>query len=318
MPAPKVRGQYTELNQIAQSFGTNADQINGALQRIKAAKNTLAGGDWIGRGATAFYGEMDGQVLPALQRLVNAMKRAQQVTKQIGQVVQQAENDAAAVFKSNATGGTGASGSAGAGSSGTGTSHTTADTGGTPSDSAQDLKDKWDSLSDEEKTKALQNMANDIAGQHGMDSIPVSVEQIEDPAGLDARGFWDGSQIHIDVDNLDNPDVINTVAHEARHAVQEHMGDLATPSFVDNILRAIGWQPTPQWPINGITEETAKIWDDNFNNYEVPPASFDPTNPDSVREMDEYLNQPIEADARAYGEQFLQDLTVDKLEEYLK
>lgn len=106
MPAPKVRGQYAELNQIAQAFGSHAEQINAALGRIKAAKNTLSCGDWIGRGASAFYGEMDSQVLPALQRLVNALQQAKLVTGQMSAVVKQAEEDAAACFRLNDAGAT--------------------------------------------------------------------------------------------------------------------------------------------------------------------------------------------------------------------
>ena len=66
---------------------------------VKSAKGTLQSGDWVGRGATAFYNEMDSQVLPALQRLVSALQQAQQVTVQISVIMQQVENEVAALFR---------------------------------------------------------------------------------------------------------------------------------------------------------------------------------------------------------------------------
>lgn len=106
MSAPRIRGDYQALAQVAQNFGEHANQINAALQRLKQQKETLANGDWMGQGATAFYAEMDADVLPAIKKLAHALQTARQVTEQMSQVIKQAEDDAAAVFRQNGQAGT--------------------------------------------------------------------------------------------------------------------------------------------------------------------------------------------------------------------
>lgn len=99
MPAPKFRADYSGLDQIASQFGQQAQATAQTLQRLNQAIDTLQNGDWVGAGATAFYAEMSGTVLPALKRLQAALANAQQVTAQISQLTQRAESDAAAVLR---------------------------------------------------------------------------------------------------------------------------------------------------------------------------------------------------------------------------
>lgn len=105
MSSPRVRGDYDQLKQIAQSFRSQADQSRGTLQSLKQQMQTLQGGDWVGKGATAFYQEMSSAVLPSMQRLTDALGRAASVTQEISQTVKQAEEEAARVLN-----GSGASG----------------------------------------------------------------------------------------------------------------------------------------------------------------------------------------------------------------
>lgn len=286
--ADEIRVDYAQLRQVVTRFSRQATAINQTQQQVKRSMGQLQSA-WVGRGSGAFFKELSDKVLPATNRLYRALQDASKTTRQIAQLMEQAERDAAAPFWSGEK--VGAAGGGGASAAGDG--------------SAQDLNSRWASLSNSEKTQALQSMANEIARQYGMESLPVSVEQIEDPPGQDARGAWNGSKIRIDVDNLSNPDVISTLAHEARHAVQQHFAEQAVPGLWDSLLRFVGLQPSPQWPQYGITEETARIWSENNDNYRQPPRAYDPNNPDSVRQMNEYLNQPIEVDARQHGEQYL-------------
>lgn len=99
MPSPTVRGHYDELRTIASTLRSNADSINGTNQKLKSAMSTLQGGDWIGKGATAFYNEMNGQVMPAMQRLRNALSEAARVTQEMSQIIKQAESDASGCFR---------------------------------------------------------------------------------------------------------------------------------------------------------------------------------------------------------------------------
>lgn len=108
MPAPRVRGDYDQLKQIAQSFQGQADTSSSTLQALKQHMQTLQGGDWIGKGADAFYQEMNSAVLPSMQRLTQALSRAAAVTQQMGQIVKQAEEEAARVLNGPSGSGAGA------------------------------------------------------------------------------------------------------------------------------------------------------------------------------------------------------------------
>ncbi len=99
MPAPKVRGDYDQLQRIAQGFGAEASNSQNMLQSLTNNINALRSGDWVGQGATAFYTEMDSAVLPSLKRMHAALEHAQQATMQLRTLIQQAEHDAAALLK---------------------------------------------------------------------------------------------------------------------------------------------------------------------------------------------------------------------------
>lgn len=98
MASPTVRANYDELRTIQQSFSRQADAVAQTNQQLKARMETLKSGDWIGKGATAFYQEMDGQVMPALTRLQRALTEAARLTAQISQLMKQAEDDASGCF----------------------------------------------------------------------------------------------------------------------------------------------------------------------------------------------------------------------------
>lgn len=95
MPAPKLRWDYDELMQIAQLFGRESQAAGKTLKRVQNRKADLESGDWVGKGAKAFYQEMDQAVLPSMRRLSEAMAIAQQVTMQMVRILQGAESDAA-------------------------------------------------------------------------------------------------------------------------------------------------------------------------------------------------------------------------------
>src|SRR5437588_12221683 len=118
MPAAKIRANYEQLKQAANSFARNSEASKRSLQNIKHNKETLSGGDWVGQGATAFYKEMDDSVLPTLQRLVNALDTAQNSISQISSIMQGAEQQAANVLKGGNQAGGAAAGGAAAGAAG--------------------------------------------------------------------------------------------------------------------------------------------------------------------------------------------------------
>jgi WXG100 family type VII secretion target len=103
MTATKVRADYENLARIAQAFSQQADcarQLLGALQKDVA---TLQGGDWVGKGADKFYAEMTSVVLPAMGRVAAAMSEAASTTAKISQIMKQAEDESAALFRLDST-----------------------------------------------------------------------------------------------------------------------------------------------------------------------------------------------------------------------
>ena len=99
MPAPQVRSDYDQLQVIQNTFSSQADAIQRMNQNIKSHMGTLQGGDWIGEGAKKFYGEMNDQVLPSLQRFQQALAEAARITRQMAQIMKQAEDESSSIFK---------------------------------------------------------------------------------------------------------------------------------------------------------------------------------------------------------------------------
>jgi WXG100 family type VII secretion target len=103
MPTPTVRADYAQLTQIAQQFGQAASESEVTLRRLQQNVQNLEGGDWIGQSATRFYFEMRQEVIPAMQRLIQALQNAQQVTRQIEKLMRETEAAVAALFRLNQT-----------------------------------------------------------------------------------------------------------------------------------------------------------------------------------------------------------------------
>ena len=104
MPPAVVRADYAELARVAACFAQHAEQSRRMLQRVRSEQATLQAGDWLGQGAQAFYAEMNGQVVPTLNRLVRAMDEAQRVTLQVSRILKEAEDEAARCLRTNGNG----------------------------------------------------------------------------------------------------------------------------------------------------------------------------------------------------------------------
>jgi WXG100 family type VII secretion target len=96
----KVQADYQQLEQLAGKFSAQSQIVQSMLQKVNSHFSDLAGGGWIGRGSEAFISEMNGEVLPATQRLIDALEEGQQVTRQIIQIMRQAEQEASSRFRS--------------------------------------------------------------------------------------------------------------------------------------------------------------------------------------------------------------------------
>jgi WXG100 family type VII secretion target len=101
----RIRADHDQLRQISLNFERQANSSRQTLDNLRRNMETLEQGDWIGKGATAFYQEMRSSVLPAVQRLVSSLEQAQRVTQQISQVMQQVESEASGLFRGDGSGG---------------------------------------------------------------------------------------------------------------------------------------------------------------------------------------------------------------------
>jgi WXG100 family type VII secretion target len=95
MSTPTVRADYDALAQVAGQFGQQTEAAQQSLQQVRQAMEVLQNGDWVGPGAAQFYAEMNGTVLPTLNRLVNALDNGARTTKTVSQVMKAAEDEAA-------------------------------------------------------------------------------------------------------------------------------------------------------------------------------------------------------------------------------
>ena len=98
--ADEVKADYEQLEQVANKFSNQSEEIQQMLQLVNSNMDKLEP-DWIGRGSEAFFSEMQGEVLPAVMRLQQALEEANQVTKEVVQTMQQAEEEASSPFRSN-------------------------------------------------------------------------------------------------------------------------------------------------------------------------------------------------------------------------
>ena len=99
MPAEVIQVQYDTLVDIAGRFGQQAELTSYQETQIRQRMHALHNGGWQGRGAFAFFTEVENEALPAMQRLSAALSEAQTVTEEIIQILREAEEDGARSFK---------------------------------------------------------------------------------------------------------------------------------------------------------------------------------------------------------------------------
>ncbi len=97
--ADKVKVTYADLDTVVAHISDLYSQTEEMLQQVINCVENLRGGGWIGLGANSFYDEMDSLVTPSIKRLAMALDEASNMTKHVGSVFGQAEDDACAQFR---------------------------------------------------------------------------------------------------------------------------------------------------------------------------------------------------------------------------
>jgi WXG100 family type VII secretion target len=98
MATMKFQANYQELGQVAQKFSQQANQVQQMMNQIRSNMENLQN-SWSGKGSEAFFGEMNDQVIPGINRLQQAMEHASQSTGKMAQTIRQAEEEASGLFK---------------------------------------------------------------------------------------------------------------------------------------------------------------------------------------------------------------------------
>ncbi len=96
--AAKIQADYEHLAQAATIFAREAQQTEQLLQTIKRASENVHGNAWVGRAADAYMAEMQGELLPAVQKLAAALDRSSSAVKQVSDLLAQAEQQASSLL----------------------------------------------------------------------------------------------------------------------------------------------------------------------------------------------------------------------------
>jgi WXG100 family type VII secretion target len=99
-----IQANYDELENVAARFGQWAENNSDITSRVQQCAEKLINGDWIGQGVEAFAAELNGEVFPAMQRLTQALEQVRSVTLEVKFIVQQAEEEAASLFRNGGAG----------------------------------------------------------------------------------------------------------------------------------------------------------------------------------------------------------------------
>lgn len=168
-----------------------------------------------------------------------------------------------------------------------------------------DVAEQWATMTDAERRDAIEEMIAEQAEQAEEAGIPVPTITWEPETwGLWGQARGGGTEIALNEGILDDPQMINVVAHEMRHARQFEAID-------DNNDFQFPWEDDPfdMHEDDGISEDQAEDWDENFDDYQSE---------DNGDTYEEYFEQPVEADARRTGKDELENMTVEELERLLE
>ena len=85
---------YGGLEQVRRQFVDIGTEVAEASKRIAAQTQDLHDNGWVGQGSDSFYAEMSDEVLPSLERLVQALIEATRVVERIARIYRAAEEEA--------------------------------------------------------------------------------------------------------------------------------------------------------------------------------------------------------------------------------
>lgn len=93
-----IQADYEELEGIAKKFAQQSEQNEQMFSMVRSHVDQLKNGGWQGRGANAFYEEIESAIYPSLCRLISGLEQGNKATSQIIHIIKFAEEEAAQLF----------------------------------------------------------------------------------------------------------------------------------------------------------------------------------------------------------------------------
>jgi WXG100 family type VII secretion target len=98
--AGKIQCSYGQIGNVANTFSNEAGQTETMMNQLTSIVDNLRNGGWTGRGAEAFFTEME-DVLTQMKKLVGALETSSSQMKALTDTFSNAENDVSSRFKNS-------------------------------------------------------------------------------------------------------------------------------------------------------------------------------------------------------------------------
>ena len=98
MSSLKVRLEYSELTSISGGFRSQQQETQQLFQQLKNNVEQLHGGGWVGDAADKWYSKMEGELLPAVSKLINAQGQLGDGVQKIANLIRQADEGTKGFF----------------------------------------------------------------------------------------------------------------------------------------------------------------------------------------------------------------------------
>ena len=93
-----IKLDFDAFKNIEGSFRAQETATQQTIGKLNKVIEQLRGGEWFGEGATAFYNEMDSEVMPAMKRLKEVMGEGDRVSKEMERLQHECETSIISLF----------------------------------------------------------------------------------------------------------------------------------------------------------------------------------------------------------------------------
>jgi len=99
MASVTIKLDFDAFPKIQGSFRQQAETTQKTIGNLNKTLEQLRGGDWFGEGATAFFNEMDSQIMPSMKNLKKVLDEGDRVSKEIEKKQHETETNIIQLFQ---------------------------------------------------------------------------------------------------------------------------------------------------------------------------------------------------------------------------